>query len=107
MTGGTQRWLRICASAGMIVAPALWAMNSQLGQILPYTECGSRYRPALIVSIAAMVFAVGAAAVSWRRPWAGSTGRFWSDVCALIGIIFAFALLLQAGAAFMLTGCER
>jgi hypothetical protein len=28
-------------------------------------------------------------------------------VCALLGVVFAFALLLQAGAALMLTGCER
>jgi len=91
----------------MIVAPLLWAINTQLGQILPYSECGSRWRPALVASIVAIVLALGAAAVSWRSAWPGSTGRFWSGVCALLGVVFAFALLLQAGAAVMLTGCER
>ena len=51
--------------------------------------------------------ALGAAAVSWRGTWPGPTGRFWSGVCALFAIVLAFALLLQAAAAFMLTGCER
>jgi hypothetical protein len=55
----------------------------------------------------AVLLAIGAAAVSWRSAWPGPTGRFWSGVCALLGVVFAFALLLQAGAAFMLTGCER
>jgi hypothetical protein len=102
-----ERRLRIIACTGLIVAPLLWAANSQLGQILPYSECGSRYRPALIASIVAVLLSLTAAAVSWRSPWPGPTGRFWSLVCTLLGVVFAFALLLQAGAAFMLTGCER
>jgi hypothetical protein len=91
----------------MVIAPLLWAVNMQLGLILPYAECGSRIRPALIGSVIAVLFALGAAAVSWRSAWPGPTGRFWSGVCALLGIVMAFALLLQAAAAFMLTGCER
>jgi hypothetical protein len=91
----------------MIIAPLLWAVNMQLGLILPYAECGSRSRPALIGSVIAVLLALGAAAVSWRSAWPGPTGHFWSGVCALLGVVIAFALLLQAGAAFMLTGCER
>jgi hypothetical protein len=102
-----ERWLRIGACTGMIIAPLLWTVNTQLGLILPYTECGSRFRPLLISSIIVILLAVGAAVVSWRSPWPGHTGRFWSGVCALLGLLFAFAMLLQAAAAFMLTGCER
>jgi hypothetical protein len=91
----------------MIIASLLWAVNTQLGLILPYAQCGSRIRPALMGSIIAVLLAVGAAAVSWRSAWPGPTGRFWSGVCALFGIVLAFALLLQAAAAFMLTDCER
>jgi hypothetical protein len=61
----------------------------------------------LIISGIAVVLALGAGAVSWRLPWPSTAGRFWSGVCALLGVIFAFALLLQAGAALMLTGRER
>jgi hypothetical protein len=107
MTEKKQRWLRVGTSTGMIIAPLLWAVNTQLGQILPHSECGSRYRPTLVASMVAVLLAIGAAAVSWRSAWPGPTGRFWSGVCALLGVVFAFALLLQAGAAFMLTGCER
>jgi hypothetical protein len=91
----------------MIVAPLLWAVNMQLGLILPYAECGSRIRPALIGSVIAVLLALSAAVVSWRSAWPGPTGRFWSGVCALLGVVMTFALLLQAAAAFMLTGCER
>jgi hypothetical protein len=107
MTERQQRWLRVGACSGMIIASLLWTVNTQLGLILPYAECGSRARPALIGSVIAVVLALGAAGVSWRSAWPGHTGRFWSDVCALFGIVLAFALLLQSAAAFMLTGCER
>jgi hypothetical protein len=107
MTEKQQRWLRIGACTGMIIGPLLWTVNTQLGLILPYAECGSRMRPALIGSIVVLLLALAAAVVSWRSPWPGHTGRFWSGVCALLAVVFAFAMLLQAGAAFMLTGCER
>lgn len=107
MSAKQERWLRIGACTGMTIAPLLWTVNTQLGLILPYTECGSHFRPALISSIIVVLLAVGAAVVSWRSAWPGQTGRFWSGVCALLGLTFAFAMLLQAAAAFMLTGCER
>jgi hypothetical protein len=107
MTASRQRWLRIGACTGMIVPGLLWAINLELGQILPYSECGSRYRPALIASAIAVLLALGAAGVSWRTGWPTPAGRFWSGLCALFGIVLAFALLLQAGAALILTGCER
>jgi hypothetical protein len=107
MTWQTQRWLRVGACTGMIVAPLLWAANTQLGQILPYWQCELRWRPLLISSGVAVLLALSAAVVSWRSAWPGHTGRFWSGVCALLALVFAFALLLQVGAALMLTGCER
>jgi hypothetical protein len=107
VTDKQHRWPRVGACSGMIIATLLWTVNTQLGLILPYAECGSRLRPALIGSVAAIVLALGAAGVSWRGAWPGPTGRFWSGVCALFAIVLAFALLLQAAAAFMLTGCER
>ena len=107
MTGKQQGWLRVGAWTGLIVAPLLWSVNTQLGLILPYAECGSRTRPALIGSVLAVLLSLAAAAVSWRSAWPGPTGRFWSGVCALFGVVLAFALLLQADAALMLTGCER
>jgi len=107
VTDKRQRWLCVGACSGMIIAPLLWAVNMQLGLILPHAECGSRVRPALIGSVIAVLLALSAAVVSWRSAWPGPTGRFWSGVCALLGVVMTFALLLQAAAAFMLTGCER
>ena len=58
----------------MIVAALLWAVNMQLGLILPYAECGSRIRPALIGSVIAVLLALGSGwlcrgAVHWPGPY--------------------------------------
>jgi hypothetical protein len=98
---------RLVTCAGLIFGPLLWAMNTQLGEILPYAECGSSLHPMVLISILATSLSLVSGYVSWRNPWSGCTGRFWSAVCALLGLVFSFALLLQTGASLVLTGCER
>jgi hypothetical protein len=96
---------RLATCAGLISGPLLWAMNTQLGEILPYAECGWSLHPMVLVSILAASLSLASGYVSWRNPWQGHAGRFWAGVCALLGVVFA--LLLQAGAGLVLTGCER
>jgi hypothetical protein len=111
--GATRRWLAICA--GAIGGTALWAVNMQLGQILPYVECGSRFYPVLLVSFAAAAVSLICGWVSWRSSRvsvgrteaATGTRRFAAQVSALLGLVFAFVLLLHAASALLLTGCER
>jgi hypothetical protein len=100
-------WCRLATCAGLISGPLLLAMNTQLGEILPYAECGSSFHPMVLISILAASLSLVSGYISWRSPWPGHAGRFWSGVCALLGVVFAFALLLQTGAGLVLTGCER
>jgi hypothetical protein len=125
VTGVSRHWL--ATFAGAIAGASLWAVNMQLGQILPYVECGSRYDPELVVTAAAAAASLLCGWVSWRstgRSFARSTQcspvgfpdhaeaanrafRFAATVSALLGVMFAFALLLQAASTLILTGCER
>jgi hypothetical protein len=121
VSGAWRHWLVICA--GAIGGISLWAVNMQLGQILPYVECGSRIYPVLLISVAAAAVSLGCGWVSWRSPGrslgrspgrslgrteaAADTSRFVARVSALLGLVFTFALLLHAASALLLTGCER
>jgi hypothetical protein len=99
------------ACAGLIMAPAVWALNMQLGQVLPYAECGAGWRLSTMVSSLCMVIACLSGWVSWqagsRQPMQGATLYFMARLSGLLAGVFAFALLLQAIAGIVLTGCER
>jgi hypothetical protein len=97
----------LIASAGLIVAPAAWAVGTQLGLILPYAECGSSVRPLLINGLLLTAVALWSGWVSWRAPWEGRTGHFAARVFALLAAAISFSMLLQTLASVILTGCER
>ena len=106
--GSIRRLLALLA--GMVVGPALWALSTQLGQILPYAECGARIRASTLFAAIAMVLTLGSAWLSWRGA-AGLRGqqamRFTGQLGALMGLLFAFALLLQGAATLVISACER
>jgi hypothetical protein len=97
--------------AGLVLGPAAWALNMQLGQMLPYPEC-QLHLPLLAMSSWVLAgVAAGAAYVSWHgvadpRP-APEPQAFVRMQSALAGALFAFTLLLQGFSSVMLTGCER
>jgi hypothetical protein len=109
VTGVSRHWLPI--GAGAIAGVSTWAVNMQLGQILPYAECSSRFYPEVLISFAAAGVSMIFGWISWRSARCGATanrtGRFAATVSALLGLMFAFALLLQAASTLILTGCER
>jgi hypothetical protein len=92
--------------AGLVAGPAAWALNTQLGQILPYAECGGWFRPSLVFSVAAMMLSLAGAYLSWRTRGEGTVG-FGGRLGALLGLLFAFALLLQGLSTLILSGCDR
>ena len=111
-------WTGLYAPAGLLVAPALLAVNTQLGQILPYATCGSPWHPPALVAVASALVSLGAAWISWRaaRPGVEPSGRasaypasypFVGRVAALSASIIAYGLLLQGVSALVLSGCER
>jgi hypothetical protein len=95
--------------AGLVVAPLVWAINTQLGQILPYVDCQTRVSWSAIATAVAMLFALASAWISWKglartEPPALT---FVSQISILTALAFAFALLLQGAATLLLDACTR
>ena len=100
------------ACTGLCVAPAAWAVNTQLGQILPYLDCQSGY--SAIASFAGVFAACAAGAVSWRAANRAAVSEspapavsFLGSTGALSALIFSFALFMQGAASLVVSGCER
>ena len=102
------------SSAGLLIAAAAWAINTQLGEILPYADCRNQSRWSAIVAFLGLAAACLAGAVSWR--WANQTrlaapltaaSTFIASMSALSALLFAFALSMQGVASLVLDGCER
>jgi len=106
--------IRLSVWAGLWGAALVWAVNTELGEILPTVDCTGHARASVWTSATCAVLALIAAATSWRFARVGFTGfgspgtlRFDARLGALAGLVFAFALLLQIMATLVLTGCER
>jgi len=106
--------LRFALIAGLAVASAAWAINMQLGQILPYVDCQQRARYSATASFIALLLASVGAVMSWRAIGrAGGAGPltavsgFVGALSALAALVFIFALSMQGIASLVLSGCER
>jgi uncharacterized membrane protein YqjE len=106
--------LRFALIAGVAIASAAWAVNMQLGQVLPYLDCQHQQRFSAMASVAALLLTAAAAALSWRASRrAGhtapltATSHFIGALSALCALIFVFALSMQVVASLVLSGCER
>jgi hypothetical protein len=95
--------------AGMTVAPAAWAITTQLGQTLPYKDCNSRMSWSLAAAAAGAGLALASALISYReyKQTTDRTALFVDDLSVGIGMVFTFALGLQVAATLVLNACER
>jgi uncharacterized membrane protein YqjE len=105
---------RLALIAGLSISSAAWAVNMQLGQILPYLDCRHQARFSALASFAATLLACVAAVASWRATARArstqpltATSVFLGSMSALSALIFAFALSMQGIASLVLSGCER
>ncbi|MBO1075507.1 hypothetical protein [Roseomonas marmotae] len=98
---------RLLPWAGFLPGPVAWLVNTQLGQILPYAECGGGFRASILVSFLGAGLSLLGAFLSWRGAQPPGASRFVGGVGACFGLVIAFALLLQGAAAMVLSGCER
>ncbi|MBC9206444.1 hypothetical protein IBL26_06315 [Roseomonas aerophila] len=98
-------WMGVC---GLLAAPVLWIASVQLGQVLPYADCGHAWRGSFWLPCLAAILAVAGGWLAWRSA-AGRRGAagFVLRVGAGLAVVFTLALLLQGLAGWMLTGCER
>jgi hypothetical protein len=106
--------IKLSIFAGLLIAPTAWAINTQLGEILPYIDCRQQGRVSALGSFFALAAACLAGVISWgwvRHARATtpltSVAAFSASLGALSAMIFAFALLLQGIAALVLSGCEQ
>jgi len=108
--------LRPCI--GLIVAPVIWAVNTQLGQMLPSVECRAGWPVLAATSAVGVLIALGAAFLSWNGPCGlqplarqqsifPTAFDFVAMLSTLSGVTFAFVLALQGFASLMLLACER
>jgi hypothetical protein len=105
---------RLSVLAGLSIASTTWAINMQLGQMLPYTDCAQQSDWAATISFIGVAAAVITGVISWHstRPariaaQLTATSRFIAWVSALSALIFAFAMSMQGIASLVLSGCER
>jgi uncharacterized membrane protein YqjE len=106
--------LRFSLIAGLAMASSAWAVNMQLGQILPYLDCQHQQRFSAMASFAALLLTAAATVLSWRasrraedRAPVTATSSFIGALSALCALIFVFALSMQTVASLVLSGCER
>ena len=105
---------RLSLIAGLALGSAAWAVNTQLGEILPYLDCRQHARYSAFASLAALLLASVAAILSWRatrraqntEPFTATSG-FIGAMSALSALVFTFAIFLQGIASLVLSGCER
>ena len=110
-------WLRKTVTplhwSGLLVASVLWAVNTQLGQILPYLDCQRQARYSAILSFLGAAVACLSGAISWRSIGLAGMSEprrafiFVGSMSALAALLFAFALSMQGLAGLVLSGCER
>ena len=103
MTGALARY------AGLVISPAVWAISTQFGQILPYGDCSSGEPRTAVMAFTAAVIAAGAGFLSWQQKShvVSRTRRAMTYVAAFSGLSFAFALSLQGAATLLLSPCLR
>ncbi|MEZ2126181.1 MULTISPECIES: hypothetical protein [unclassified Sinorhizobium] len=95
-------------SGGLFVAPAIWAINTQLGLMLPYADCGSATYGSIISTFTAFLMAAASASISFRgHAHASRTSLFIMRLSVLVGLAFAFALILQGAATLLISPCEH
>jgi hypothetical protein len=95
--------------AGLIGAPLVWAINMQLGQVLPYLDCQTRVSWSAIVTALAMLIALAGAGISYAgtAKAESDTRVFLRRISVLTALAFAFALFLQGAATLLLDACIR
>jgi hypothetical protein len=99
---------RLDHTIGWWGAPLAWALNTQLGQTLPYADCVTQHSwsgMATLVTLAAAIVAAG-----WSARVASDlsgTQRFVALSGSGISSIVAFAVLLQGAATLVIDPCLR
>lgn len=97
------------AASGLILAPAAWAVSTQLNYVLVPWQCAHRAEivpwVALALAVAALSGALPATAALRRGPQRHVV-RFVALLSVAASGLFAAVILLQAWAGVIFNGCE-
>jgi hypothetical protein len=107
------RWL---AWAGLILAPAAWALHHQASSDLDYWDCGRGGGPAVVMGLVLLALALtggGVSFLAWKAGRDDATGatdssaRFIAALGMMSSGLFSLTILVQIGAALILPSCFR
>lgn len=103
--------------AGLAVAPAAWAMSTQLNYALVPLQCAGQWSAIPAISLLLALLALLGGRWSWQawlRGGASSkeertvdTERFVAAVAVLLSALFALTILMQMAASLVLDSCMR
>jgi hypothetical protein len=95
--------------SGLIGAPCAWAMNMQLGQIMPYVDCRTQIPWSAPMSGLLAITAAATALLPMveRGTKLTRAAHFVNTLSILVGMAFTFALALQVAATLMISPCQR
>jgi len=106
------------SGAALFAGAAAWTLQQQGGYVAASWMCGNLGKPAVwLFTLVALLVLVAGTWLSWRslRPLLHDSRtdesdiwrprRFLSLVSLLVALLFLFAVLMQAAAAFFLPGC--
>lgn len=105
-------------SAGVFLAPAAWALNTQINYAIVPWVCAHGMNIVPAVALVNAVVALSGGVLSWRAwsvraegssddPRAGRPHRLVAGLGALMAVLFAAVILLQGTAGLVFQGCER
>jgi hypothetical protein len=109
------RW-RSLSSAGLILGPASWALNTQLNYSLLEWACSRGANPTPIIAAVLALSSLGGAVLSWLawqrhdRPSIDKDGRphhLLSGIGVAAGILFAVVIGMQGIGGLLLQPCLR
>ena len=104
---------------GLLVGAAAWAISTQLSYSLVSISCDSAAALVIVIGTICMTVAIVGGALSLpassalERPAVQVGGgdarprRFFALISALAALIFTLAILLQAVASLIISGCQR
>ncbi|EPE96463.1 hypothetical protein RGCCGE502_19975 [Rhizobium grahamii CCGE 502] len=88
----------------VVLPPALWAVGTGLGMILPYKDCDAGTSSTMLVTLL-IVLTSFATTIALRRGGRSRIGIFGTRLEVLLGLSFSFALMLQGAASVLLDPC--
>ncbi len=100
---------QLLRNSSLVLPPLVWAVSLQMGEIMPYADCGRGSSLTGWIAFAAATFAALGCCMLWlvRTRSLNTNARFVDHVGLITGPVFTFALLMQGAAALLIDPCAH